>query len=246
MARSARDAAILLQAIAGYDTKDPYSVNHPGEEYLMTLKKGVSDCRVALASDAFLTEADAEVLAAVQDAARVFIHLGAHVEEVAFPGVREAAQANGLMVTSDAAAFHRERLLDRPQDFGPDVLQRLQTGAAYTSTEYILARHAQTLLCHQFERFFAEYDILLTPTTPIAAPLRAGEDAVERARQLTRFTAPFNLTGLPALSLPCGFTHGGLPIGLQIVSRPWAEIQVLQAAYAYEQVAGWNVKKPLL
>ncbi len=246
MARSARDAAILLQAIAGYDAEDPYSVNHPGEEYLMTLKKGVSGWRVALASDAFFAEADAEVLAAVQDAASVFVQLGAHVEEVPFPGAREAAQANGLMVTSDAAAFHRERLQNRPQDFGPDVLQRLQTGAAYTSTEYILARHAQTLLRHQFERFFAEYDILLTPTTPIAAPLRAGEDAVERARQLTRFTAPFNLTGLPALSLPCGFTREGLPIGLQIVSRSWAETQVLQAAYAYEQVTGWNVRKPLL
>ena len=246
MARSARDAAILLRAIAGYDAEDPYSVNHPGEEYLMTLKKGVSDWRVALASDAFFTEADTEVLAAVQDAARVFIQLGAHVEEVPFPGAREAAQANGLMVTSDAAAFHRERLQNRPQDFSPDVLQRLQTGAAYTSTEYILARHAQTLLRHQFERFFAEYDILLTPTTPIAAPLRTGEDAVERARQLTRFTAPFNLTGLPALSLPCGFTREGLPIGLQIVSRPWAETQVFQAAYAYEGAARWNVRVPSL
>lgn len=246
MARSARDAAILLQAIAGYDTEDPYSINHPGEEYLMALKAGVSGWRVALASDAFFTEADAEVLAAVQDAARVFVQLGANVEEVAFPGAREAAQANGLMVTSDGAAFHRERLQNRPQDFGSDVLQRLQTGAVYTSTEYILARHTQTMLHHQFERIFTEYDILLTPTTPIAAPLRTGEDAIERARQLTRFTAPFNLTGLPALSLPCGFTREGLPIGLQIVSRSWAETQVLQAAYAYEQVAGWNMRKPLL
>ena len=113
------------------------------------------------------------------------------------------------------------------------------------STEDILARGAQPVMHRQFERFFENYDILLTPTTPISAPLRGG-DAVDRARLLTRFTAPFNLTGLPALSLPCGFTSQGLPIGLQIVSRPWAEAEVLRAAFAYEQATEWHLRKPAL
>jgi aspartyl-tRNA(Asn)/glutamyl-tRNA(Gln) amidotransferase subunit A len=148
------------------------------------------------------------------------------------------------MTTSDAAAFHRERMKTRPEDFGADVLQRLRAGAAYTSTEYILARRTQTELRRRFQRFFDDYDVLLTPTTPIPAPPLEGPDAVEQARRLTRFTAPFNLTGLPALSLPCGFTQAGLPVGLQIVSRSWAEAQVLRAGYAYEGATEWHLKKP--
>jgi aspartyl-tRNA(Asn)/glutamyl-tRNA(Gln) amidotransferase subunit A len=237
MARSVKDAALLLQAVAGYDPGDPASANGPVEDYLAHLDDGVRGWRVALASDEFFTNpeaVDAEVLAAVQEAANVFAGLGARVEAVDFPNARDAALANGLMTTSDAAAFHRQRLAEQPDHFGADVRKRLQTGAAFTSTEYVLARRTQSELRRQFERFFESYDILLTPATPITAPRRGSADAVERARLLTRFTAPFNLTGLPALSLPCGFTAAGLPIGLQIVSRPWNEAGVLRAGQSYE------------
>jgi aspartyl-tRNA(Asn)/glutamyl-tRNA(Gln) amidotransferase subunit A len=244
MARRVRDAGILLQAIAGYDPEEAYSVNYPTEDYLSRLHGGIEGWRVALASDEFFGKADPEVLALVSQAARTFAGLGAQVEEVPFPGGYEAASANGLMTTSDAAAFHRERMKTRPEDFGADVLQRLRAGAAYTSTEYILARRTQTELRRRFQRFFDDYDVLLTPTTPIPAPPLEGPDAVEQARRLTRFTAPFNLTGLPALSLPCGFTSAGLPVGLQIISRPWAEAQVLRAGYAYEGATEWHLKKP--
>jgi len=185
------------------------------------------------------------VLEAVQHAAKVFEGLGARVIEVPFPGASEAAQINALITQSEAAVFHFDRLASHPEDFGADVLKRLQTGAEFTSTESILARGAQPVMRRQFERFFENYDILLTPTTPIPAPLRGG-DAVERARLLTRFTAPFNLTGLPALSLPCGFTSQGLPVGLQIISRPWAEVEVLRAGYAYEQASEWYLREPAL
>jgi aspartyl-tRNA(Asn)/glutamyl-tRNA(Gln) amidotransferase subunit A len=124
------------------------------------------------------------------------------------------------------------------------VRQRLQNGAACTSTEYALARRTQSEMRRKFENLFSDYDILLTPTTPIAAQLIKGTDAIEQARRLTRFTAPFNLTGLPALSLPCGFTSRGLPVGLQIVSKPWGEAKVLQAGYAYEQATSWHEAIP--
>jgi aspartyl-tRNA(Asn)/glutamyl-tRNA(Gln) amidotransferase subunit A len=239
MGRCVRDVAILLQEVASYDPADPNSVNVPIENYLEGMEKVIPGWRIGLASDQFFTKADAEILDAVETAVHVFTELNAQVERVEIPEGYQAALANGLMTTSDAAAFHQERLQSRPQDFGEDILQRLQMGAAYTSSEYIMARRTQTLLRRQFELFFEDYDLLITPTTPIAAPLIVGPDAVEQARILTRFTAPFNLAGLPALSLPCGFTEIGLPIGLQIVGPYWGEGRVLRAGYAYEQAAGW-------
>jgi aspartyl-tRNA(Asn)/glutamyl-tRNA(Gln) amidotransferase subunit A len=244
MARRVRDAAILLGVIAGYDPLDPASFDAPVPDYVSELERGVDGWRVALADDSFFTQADPEVLAAVQAAAGVFERLGARVDKVEIPNGQEAARANGLMVTSDAAAYHRERLRDRPENFGADVRQRLETGAAYTSTEYVIARRLQVEFRSQLERFFDDYELLLAPATPVAAPLLEGRDAVEQARTLTRFTAPFNLSGLPALSVPCGFTANGLPIGLQIVARPWGEAKLLRAAYAYEEATKWHTRSP--
>ena len=246
MARRVRDVAILLQAIAGYDEADPFSIDAPVDDYLALIAEGVSGWRIAFASTGYFTEADAEVLEAVRVAANTFTRLGAQVDEVSLDQARQATQMNALMTTSDAAAFHRERLAAQPEDFGADVLARLRYGAAFTSAEYILARKGQSVLRREFDSFFAEYELLLTPTTPIVAPLREGEDAVEAARTLTRFTSPFNLAGLPALSLPCGFNRSGLPIGLQIVGPRWHEAEVLRAGFSYEQGTDWHLRRPAL
>lgn len=245
MARCVRDVAILYRAIAGYDLSDPFSIKIPVRNVLAHLSDGVQGWRVALARDSYFNDVDPEVFSAVQQAAKVFEGLGAYVIETEFQGAGEAAQVNALITQSEAAAFHHERLTSHPENFGVDVLQRLETGAAFTSLEIIQARKAQAVLQRQFERFFEGYDILLTPATPIPAPSRGG-DAVARAKSLTRFTAPFNLTGLPALALPCGFTSHGLPIGLQIVSSPWAEAKVLRAGYAFENATEWHLRRPAL
>jgi aspartyl-tRNA(Asn)/glutamyl-tRNA(Gln) amidotransferase subunit A len=244
MARSVQDIAILLQAIAGYDPQDAWSVNMPVEDYLPPEGQDLTDWRIALASDNYFTDAEIvnrEVQIAVNAAAQVFESLGAIVEQVSFSNAWEATMANGLMTPSDAAAFHHQRLAENPQGFGSDVLKRLQTGAAYTSTEYSLARRMQTILRCQFNEFFDEYDLLITPTTPITAPIRGSADAVERARLLTRFTAPFNLTGLPALSLPCGWSSEKMPIGLQLVGKAWSEAKVLLAGMLYENRRGFQI-----
>ena len=246
MARRVRDAAILLQAIAGYDDAEPFSVNAPVDDYLKALDEGVRGLRVAFAGRGYFAEADPELFNAARDATKIFSQLGARVSAVEIPNAREAWQANGVMTTSDAAAFHQERLQNDPQKFGADVRARLKTGAGYTATDYALARRIQTLMKHALAQFFQSYDVLVTLSVPTHAPLRDGPDAVESARLLTRFTAPFNLTGLPALSLPCGFTSEGLPIGLQIVSRAWAEALVLRVAQAYEQATEWHLRKPSL
>jgi aspartyl-tRNA(Asn)/glutamyl-tRNA(Gln) amidotransferase subunit A len=252
MARRVGDTALLLGAIAGYDPDDPACVDVPVDDYLADLEGGVRGWRVALASGEYFTKVDDQVQVAVGAAAEVFKQLGGRLAEVDLPEAHQAAQANGLLVTSDGAAFHRERLQAHPEDFGADVLQRLQIGAAYTSSEYSLARRTQVVLRRKLEAFFQDFDILLTPATPLAAPLLSGDNAVERARQLTRFTAPFNLTGLPALSLPCGFTKAdpgasqGLPIGLQIIAPHWGEASLLRAAHAYEQATEWHRRTPAL
>ncbi len=161
MARRVKDAAVLLQAIAGYDPLDPASVDVQMPDYLAEIDQGVRGWRIALANDAFLTRADAEVLEVVHAAAQVFTRLGAEVTPTGLPNGRDAALNNGLIVTSEAAAFHHQRLAVHPEDFGADVRQRLQTGAAYTSTEYVLARRTQAELRRLFELFFNEYDVLL-------------------------------------------------------------------------------------
>ncbi|MBN2386847.1 MAG: amidase [Anaerolineales bacterium] len=241
LARRVQDVALLYSVIAGYDPHDPASVDVAIEDPLAHLRHGVRGWRVALAVGKFFEAADAEILAALHAAARAFAELGARVEQVDLSWLEAAARANGQMTQGDAAAVHRERLATRPREIGADVLRRLEAGAALSSTEYALARRTQVEMRHRLSAFFAEYEILLTPTVPVPAPLIEGADSVQQAGQLTRFTAPFNLTGVPALSVPCGFTGRGLPIGLQIVGRMWSEAAVLRAGQAYEQAAAlWH------
>jgi aspartyl-tRNA(Asn)/glutamyl-tRNA(Gln) amidotransferase subunit A len=229
-----RDAALMLQVLAGYDPDDPFCADQPVDDYMVHIEGGVKDWRIALATGPYMAEADGAVLNAIEEAAKVFEQAGATVEKVDMSFLREAAVANSLMTPADGAAFHRERLAEHPEGFGADVRQRLETGRAFTSTDYALARKTQTEMKHRMGKFFQQYDALLLPSTPITAPLIEGNDAVEQARRLTRFTAPFNLTGLPAISVPCGFS-AGLPIGLQIVGGAWREAAVLRAARAYEK-----------
>ena len=244
MARRVRDVALILQTIAGYDSLDPYSVDAPVPDYITPIGQGVRGLRVVFANRGHFAQAEPEVMAAVGQAARLFERLGASVSEGEIEIAQDSWRANGLMTTSDGAAYHRERLKTRPDDFGDDVRARLMSGANATSAEYALARRTQSLARRWFEDFFKTCDILLTPTTPAVAPLRASSDAVETARLLTRFTAPFNLSGLPALSVPCGFSQTGMPIGLQIVSRHWAEATVFRAGIAYEQATDWHNARP--
>jgi aspartyl-tRNA(Asn)/glutamyl-tRNA(Gln) amidotransferase subunit A len=241
--RSVEDAALVLQVMGGYDELDPTSVKTLPGDYSSHLKDSMKERKIALAIGNFIEEADQEVLEAVRNAAQVLAELGVFITEVNVDFLQEGAVANAIMTQADGAAFHRERLKEHPDWFGADVRQRLETGAAFTSSEYILARRTQAEVKRRCELLLNLYDVLVLPTTPISAPVIEGENAVERARQLTRFTSPFNLTGLPALTVPCGFTKDGLPIGLQFVSRAWNEAGVLRAGYAFQQATDWHTRK---
>lgn len=241
--RRVEDAALMLQVMGGYDELDPTSVKTLPGDYYSHLKDSMKERKIAFAVGSFIEEADQEVLEAVHEAAQILAEQDALITEVNVDFLKEGALANALMTQADGAAFHRERMRQHPDWFGADVRQRLETGAAFTSSEYILARRTQAEVRRWCESLLNMYDTLILPTTPIAAPVLEGENAVERARQLTRFTSPFNLTGLPALSVPCGFTKDGLPIGLQIVSRAWNEAGVLRTGYAFQEATDWHTRK---
>jgi aspartyl-tRNA(Asn)/glutamyl-tRNA(Gln) amidotransferase subunit A len=242
MARRVADVALLLDVIAGPDAADPGSADVPVDAYRVGVDDGIAGWRIGVIAEEWLGGVDSEVSASVRAAVDALAAAGAWVDELAAPDLPDAARLNGLMTTADAAAFHRERLEQAPNDFGPDVLTRLRRGAAYGAADYADARRRQTILRRTFSSWFVEHggelDAVVLPTTPIAAPRIAGLDAVATAGMLTRLTAPFNFTGLPALSVPCGVTADGLPIGLQIVAAPWAERRVLRVGRAYEQVSG--------
>jgi aspartyl-tRNA(Asn)/glutamyl-tRNA(Gln) amidotransferase subunit A len=246
LTKCVKDAALMLQVISAYDPLDPASQKMLSGDYLGHLVDEIEGRKIALGVGKYIDGADPEVATAVCEAAKVFEALGCKVQEVNVDWMRDAALANKTMTQSDGAAVHRDRLREHPEMFGDDIRRRLEDGAKTTSTEYILARRTQTEIKKRLDMFFEAYDFLLTPSTPIPAPTVEGHDAVEQAGRLTRFTAPFNLAGLPAISVPCGFTPGGLPMGLQIASRAWADSKVLNAGYAYEQATEWHLRVPPL
>jgi aspartyl-tRNA(Asn)/glutamyl-tRNA(Gln) amidotransferase subunit A len=247
LGRRVADIASLLQAVARYDPEDPYSANVPIDDYRTHLADGVRGWRVALASGTFVNLADAPVRDAVQHAAQVFAELGATVEEVSLNPAREAWSMYATILTADAAAYQRERLAENPSGFLPDVLEALQRGAQHAATDYALARRTQVALHRKAEALFADYDLVLLPTTPSAAPLR-DEPASPTGVRLppTLFTAFANVVGIPALSVPCGFTDDGMPIGLQLLAGHFAEARVLQAGYAFEAATVWHQREPSL
>jgi aspartyl-tRNA(Asn)/glutamyl-tRNA(Gln) amidotransferase subunit A len=237
MARSIRDVALMLQIMAGYDPLDPGCAEVPMDDYLGGIQGGIRGWRVAVAAGDYFEDLDDEVASVFGRAINAFEGLGCTLNRLDLSYLREAAIANSVMIGADASAVHQERMEANSAGFGADVRKRLEIGANRSGTEYALARRTQTEMIRRMEQLFADYDVLLMPTVPIPAPPIEGGDALEQAQRLTRFTGPFNLTGLPALSLPCGFTSNKLPIGLQIVSGRWAEAKVLQAGHAYETAA---------
>jgi len=238
MARTVRDVAITLAAIAGHDPADPGSVDHPVEDYLGGLEGGARGIRIGLAVPYFFEQADPEVTRAVRAAARVLEMAGASVTEIALPRTGELRETQRTILGADAAAFHRERIAAHRDGYGRDVAARIDAGLAVTGAEYAAARRTRDELIRAFDDVFDTLDLLVLPTTPTVAPLREGADAVAAAARLTGLTSPFNLTGLPAISIPCGRDGAGLPIGLQLVSRRWGEALLLRVARAYERETG--------
>jgi aspartyl-tRNA(Asn)/glutamyl-tRNA(Gln) amidotransferase subunit A len=184
-----------------------------------------------------------EVVAAVETAVSVLDGLGAHVEEVSLPSLEHVRAANSVIMVSEAYAYHEPNLKARPQDFGEIVRGRFRVGALMSAADYLQAQRVRTLARREFAEVLKDVDLLVTPTMTQPAAAFEGYDPASTVRGRS-FTAPFNVTGLPAISVPCGFTEDGLPIGMQLAGKPFDEPSVIQAAYTYQQHAHWCDTRP--
>jgi aspartyl-tRNA(Asn)/glutamyl-tRNA(Gln) amidotransferase subunit A len=240
LAACVEDAAIVLQAIAGYDPNDTASVEVAVTDYVSALKDGGQGLRVGVPREYFYDDLDPEVASAMEHALTGIATLGAYIKEV-----RLEVTTDRTLQAAESYAYHAEDVSKHPELYQAETVRRIRSGEKVTAAEYMQKRRELEVARRNIRDVFAEVDLLVTPTTPLPAPttaeLRANAEALRPAElRLLRNTRPFNVWGLPAISVPCGFTQGGLPIGLQIAGPHWREDLVLRLAYAYEQATAWH------
>jgi aspartyl-tRNA(Asn)/glutamyl-tRNA(Gln) amidotransferase subunit A len=252
MTRTAADCAAALRIMAGYDPGDPTTSVLPVPDYAAALTGDVRGLRVGLLRSFFLDAATAEVRGAVEAAVRVLAGAGAVVDEVALPSVGHVAAGALAVVGSEAMAYHAGWLRARRAEYDPEVGTRLMLGAFISGVHYVRGQQARALVRREVDEALARRDVLLAPATPISAPrieerqTRLGDGPSDVRSALIRLTRPFNFSGHPACSVPCGFTGDGLPIGMQIVGRPFDEATVLRTADAYQRLTDWHARRPVL
>jgi aspartyl-tRNA(Asn)/glutamyl-tRNA(Gln) amidotransferase subunit A len=235
MTRSVLDAALMLQVIAGYDPQEITSFDVPVPQYEATSKKLP---RLGVPREQFWTSLEQEVESAMNQALAVLAKLAAETREVQIPLNPNANRVLG----PEAYAYHAAHVEKTPDLYQPQTLRNLRVAAAVTAAAYIESRRDLDRIRRNAPAVFSSVDLLVMPTVPLPPPLLGAPDDQVAAR--LRNTAPFDINGMPAISIPCGFTKGGLPIGLQIVGPPWGEPAVLQLARAYEQATNWHRRRP--
>jgi aspartyl-tRNA(Asn)/glutamyl-tRNA(Gln) amidotransferase subunit A len=243
MARTVEDCAYLLQSLAGYDPLDPASSRAPVSDYLGALGQSVRDLKIGVAArDFFFDGADPEVTSAFDEAMTTLRRLGAEVRDVTIPHIWDAPSFMVIMA-SEAFAYHEQDLRKRGEMYGDLLRERLMHGGLYTSAEYVQAMRLRERLRREQLDVLRTVDLLATPTSPKPAPTftQMYDTSVGFPRSNT---APFNISGLPALALPCGFSSSGLPLSLQLAGRPFDEATVLRAGHAYEQATEWHRRRP--
>jgi aspartyl-tRNA(Asn)/glutamyl-tRNA(Gln) amidotransferase subunit A len=246
MARSVEDCAILLQAIAGYDRKDPASADIPVPDFRATLQNGIAGVRIGVPRADWFAE-NLGVEPATEElfnqAVKTLEELGAVIIEIDGKPFSIARKSNQTILVCEAYAYHEKWLQEAPEKFGSSVRRRLLEGAFLSAADYITAQRARAVINEQICANFSRVDVFATPSAPRPPDTFEGLDPNEQNLR-PNFTNPFNLTGLPAISVPCGFTDRKLPIGLQIATPAFAESTALRVAYAYEQATGWHKQRP--
>jgi aspartyl-tRNA(Asn)/glutamyl-tRNA(Gln) amidotransferase subunit A len=245
MARTAADVALMLQAIAAYDPQDVASQKFPPVYYPSAIEESISSLRLGVARD-YWNEVDGEVAAAVDNAVATLSKLTGGTQEVELP-----TETDRTLVRCEAYAYHQKYLAGTEKDYNPETLRRIRSGSDVTAPQYIQAQHELLQQRRRILQMFERVDLVMTPTTPLLAPtfteLQAAPDQLRNKEMIMlRNTRPFNVYGLPSLSLNCGFSKSGLPIGLQIIGAPGNEGILLALAHAYQKQTNWHKEKPAL
>lgn len=251
IARTVQDAAILLDAISGFDPNDPTSVEVQGtgrQKSLRTLAKEVRRLRAGVLTQFLGGSTAPDVAARVHSGVNTLGRLIGTVEEVSLPRTEEAVAAWMAICYSEASAYNQEALAQRPQDFSDVLRQRLHVGLAIPAVDYVQAQRVRRQIATEYAALFERIDLLVLPTNRTEAPtIReaiAPNGPLDDLRDRLVHLAPFNLAGLPAVSIPCGFTPSGLPVGLQLVGPRFSDRLVLAIAHAYEQSTEWWRTRP--
>ena len=248
--RTVEDAALAMNAIAGHDPNDVASSREAIPDYTTALTGDVRGLKIGVPKEFFEASLDPEVAAAVQQAISQLEDLGAIVTEVSFPLFQHAQAISGTILMAEASAYHRDLLAKEGDKLYPPVRIRLEAGLFITAIDYLKAQQARSVFNYETRQLLTDVDLLLGPTEPVTAPpilaekVRAGEQTIGTTAALTQFTRPYNITGGPAISVPCGFSESGMPIGLQLAGKPFDELTVLRAAHAYEQSTNWRTRRP--
>ncbi|HXJ81230.1 MAG TPA: Asp-tRNA(Asn)/Glu-tRNA(Gln) amidotransferase subunit GatA [Candidatus Methylomirabilis sp.] len=268
LAKDVEDAAIVLQTIAGHDALDSTSVDVPVPDYRAALKQGIEGLRIGIPAEYFIEGLDPEVEAAVRAAIQVLEKLGARSEPVSLPHTEYGLAAYYLIAPAEASSnlarydgvkygLRAPRARDliemysrtRAAGFGAEVKRRIMLGtyalsAGYYDAYYGKAQRVRTLVRRDFQQAFERVDVIAAPTTPgVAFKFGEREDPIQMYLN-DMFTIPVNLSGLPGVSIPAGFTMAGLPIGLQLIARAFDEATLLRVAHAYEETTAWHERKP--
>jgi aspartyl-tRNA(Asn)/glutamyl-tRNA(Gln) amidotransferase subunit A len=242
MARTVEDCAVLLHALAGHDPADPASSPAPVGDYLTQLRQGIRGLRVGVPRAYFFEGADAEVEKAFEQALATLRGLGATVTDVEIPSI-ETSWAFLAILMAEAFAYHEHDLRAHPELYGDVLRERLLAGGLITGPEYVQAQRLRARLRAEMADVLTRVDVLATPTTPKPAPTFAAVWDPNFGFPKSNM-APFNMTGLPALAVPCGFSSQGLPLSLQLAGRPFDEATVLRVGHAYEQATEWHTRRP--
>jgi aspartyl-tRNA(Asn)/glutamyl-tRNA(Gln) amidotransferase subunit A len=250
LARTVLDCALLLGLMAGADADDPTAVSGPLPDYMAATRESIKGLKIGVPAAFYVDDLDPEVERILDDTITVLKREGADIVQVELPDQRQLTAACQLVLAVEAAAFHKRWMIERPQDYGPQVLMRLQNGLAIPGVSYLEAMRWRGPALAAYLAAVAGVDAVIAPVAPVAAPTIAesdvgnSPDAEAVIQRLTRFTRPVNYLGLPSLAIPSGFTKSGLPVAMQLIGRSFDEAMLLRIGAAFQRVTDFHTRVP--
>jgi aspartyl-tRNA(Asn)/glutamyl-tRNA(Gln) amidotransferase subunit A len=252
LAQTVEDCALLLGLMAGADPEDPTASTLPVPDYMEATRGSIKGLRIGVPTAFYVDDLDPEVARVLDETIAVLRQEGAEIVQVELPDQRQLTAACQLVLATEAAALHKRWMIERPQDYGPQVLMRLQNGLAIPGVSYLEAMRWRGPALAAYLAAVAGTDAVLAPVAPVPAPTIAESDvgnsdgAEAVIQRLTRFTRPVNYLGLPSLSIPSGFTKSGLPVGMQLIGRSFDEAMLLRIGAAFQRVTDFHGRVPAL